>query len=75
MTKLTASILILFSVIVPAGMVSISLGSQTDLTIYQIELLQTSSQICYGGSAALFALLTAKTATQLPSDQHDPKDD
>ncbi len=45
---------------VASGGYSAWLAQQPNLTPYQIQVLTTSSQMCYGGSTTLFTMLSAK---------------
>lgn len=50
----------LLSLTVSSGVYSAWLANQPNLVPYQIQVLTTSTQMCYGGSTALFAMLSAK---------------
>lgn len=50
----------LLSLTLSSGVYSAWLANQPKLAPYQIQVLTTSTQVCYGGSTALFAMLSTK---------------
>jgi hypothetical protein len=59
-----------------SGIYSVRLASQSNLTSYQVQVLEISSRICYGGSSTIFGLLGVKRLPKKKSktDQIKPEE-
>ncbi|MBL1173585.1 hypothetical protein [Pantanalinema sp. GBBB05] len=60
MSQFNLSLFVSLALIIPSGSTAIYLVTQPNLTAAQIQVLETSLQICSGSSTVLLSVLAAK---------------